>query len=62
MYILLGTSEVPTPPLVKVACDNFVTNYNNDEIEESSHKLFHENWTESEEVLGEITTGVLDVL
>ncbi|CAJ0830876.1 11525_t:CDS:2 [Entrophospora sp. SA101] len=51
-----------TPHRIRDVCDEFVMTYSNTLYEEIPIELSHGNWDESEEVLEEIASGILDIM
>ncbi|CAJ0834495.1 3529_t:CDS:2, partial [Entrophospora sp. SA101] len=51
-----------TPHRIRDVCDEFVMTYSNTLYEEIPIELSHGNWDESEEVLEEIASGILDII
>ncbi|CAG8640430.1 9243_t:CDS:2, partial [Dentiscutata heterogama] len=54
--------KISLPPLIETVCNNFLTNYDNGSTEIPSQKLSYKNWRESEEVLKDISVGILETL
>ncbi len=54
---------VALPELIKVKCREFVSNYEEEPMEELPAKLVHDGrWKEQDDSLIEVTAGILDVL
>ncbi|CAG8824722.1 22377_t:CDS:1, partial [Dentiscutata erythropus] len=52
--------EISLPPSIETLCNNFLTNYDDGSTEIPPQKLSYKNWRESEEVLKDISVGILE--
>ena len=55
--------KVTAPELVKDNCDSFVLNFIDSITDIPNNRLLHDkSWKESNEKLGKVTLGILDVI
>ena len=55
--------KVTTPDLVKDNCDSFVLNFIDSITDVPNNRLLNDkSWKESNEKLGKVTLGILDIL